>query len=132
VENYSAQWTDSAVRRFDKEIGIFLDDLLTLSEADITTARPENRRQILNRIKSLKDRIAKIREIDSQPRLLPKGIGTEISTQLGIPEGRMLGQIKRDLEDKVKKGELSANESYSYYIDHLRKIQVEEATNNKE
>ena len=129
VENYSAQWTDSAVRRFDKEIGIFLDDLLTLSEADITTARPENRRQILNRIKSLKDRIAKIREIDSQPRLLPKGIGTEISTQLGIPEGRMLGQIKRDLEDKVKKGELSANESYSYYIDHLRKIQVEEVNN---
>jgi putative nucleotidyltransferase with HDIG domain len=49
VENYSAQWTDSAVRRFDKEIGIYLDDLLTLSEADITTGRPENRRKILGR-----------------------------------------------------------------------------------
>ena len=129
VENYSDSWTDSAVRRFDKEIGIFIDDLLTLSEADITTSRPENRRKIFNRLQSLKDRIAKIRELDSKPRLLPKGIGTEISVQLGIPEGRLLGEIKKNLEDKVKRGELSANEDYSYYIEHLRKTQVEESTN---
>ena len=130
VENYSNSWTDSAVRRFDKEIGIFLDDLLTLSEADITTSRPEKRRQILNQIKSLKDRIAKIREFDSQQHLLPKGIGTEISIQLGIPEGRILGEIRRDLEDKIKRGILDPNKDYHYYIEHLRKTQVE-STNTK-
>jgi poly(A) polymerase len=131
VENYSAQWTDSAVRRFDKEIGIYLDDLLTLSEADITTGRPENRRKILGRLNNLKDRIAKIRELDSQPRLLPKGIGTEISVQLGIPEGPLLGKTKKDLEDKVKRGELLANENYSYYIEYLIKNKVE-STNTQE
>jgi len=119
VENYSGSWTDTAVRRFDKEINIFLDDLLTLSEADITTSRPENKRRILRRIQDLKDRIISIREADSKRCLLPKGLGIAIAELLNIA-GPEIGIVRKGLEDKVNTGELQANEDISYYIEYLR------------
>jgi poly(A) polymerase len=127
VEAYESNWTDTAVRRFDKEVGIFLDDLLTLSEADITTSKPENRRRILRRIQELRDRIADIREKDSKQSLLPKGLGSAIADNLGIPLGPMIGKLRKELEEKVERGELSANEDITYYIEHLKKSQVESA-----
>jgi poly(A) polymerase len=125
VEAYDSSWTDTAVRRFDKEVSIFIDDLLTLSEADITTSKPENRRRILRRIQELRDRIADIREKDSKQRPLPKGLGNAISDNLGIPLGPRIGQLMKELEGKVEIGEISANEDITYYIEHLRKSQVE-------
>src|SRR4051794_6974979 len=50
ASQYDASWTDSAVRRFAKEIGDQLDDLLCLSRADITTKRPEKKRKGLKQI----------------------------------------------------------------------------------
>ena len=45
ASQYDASWTDSAVRRFAKDVGPALDDLLCLSRADITTKRPEKERR---------------------------------------------------------------------------------------
>jgi poly(A) polymerase len=130
VENYDNTWSDSAVRRFDKEMGIYLEDLLTLSEADITTSRPANRNLILNRIRELRDRIADIREKDAKQCPLPKGLGTAIADTLGIPLGPRIGELRKELEVKIQQGELSANEDISYYIEHLKKTQVESPTNS--
>lgn len=132
VENYDNTWSDSAVRRFDKEMGIYLEDLLTLSEADITTSRPANRNRILNRLRELRDRIARIRKEDAKQPPLPKGLGTAISDTLGIPLGPRIGEIRKELEVKIQQGELSANEDISYYIEHLKKTQVENPTNSPE
>ncbi len=44
---YEASWTDSAVRRFDRELTEHLTDLLDLSRADITSARPGKRQAAL-------------------------------------------------------------------------------------
>ncbi|MCK9567871.1 HDIG domain-containing protein [Candidatus Pacearchaeota archaeon] len=129
MEAYESNWTDTAVRRLDKEVGIFLEDLLTLSESDITTSKPENRRRILRRIQELRDRIKDIREKDSKQCPLPKGLGSAIVDNLGIPLGPRIGQLRKELEEKIDRGELFANETITYYIEHLRKSQVEETTN---
>ena len=42
---YKDSWTDAAVRRFYKQMGEGLKDLLDLGRADITTKRPEKRRR---------------------------------------------------------------------------------------
>jgi poly(A) polymerase len=45
ANQYEPSWTDSAVRRFARELGEHLDDLLCLARADITTKRPEKKTQ---------------------------------------------------------------------------------------
>ncbi len=120
AEGYESEWTDSAVRRFAKEMDVYLDDLLTLSESDITTASPKKREKIKRRISELRSRIKEIKEKDAKQAVLPKGLGNEISIQLGIPIGPEIGNLRIILEDKIAKNELLANQSFEYYIDHLR------------
>jgi poly(A) polymerase len=49
TNQYGDQWTDSAVRRFHREMGPHMTDLLDLSRADITSKRPGRRKQLLDR-----------------------------------------------------------------------------------
>ena len=44
---YDGSWTDSAVRRFHREMAPFLRDLLDLSRADVTSQRPGRRKACL-------------------------------------------------------------------------------------
>jgi poly(A) polymerase len=120
AEGYEHEWTDSAVRRFAKEMDMYLEDLLTLSASDITTASPKKREKIVRRIDELKARIREIREKDSKHSGLPKGLGNEISLKLGIPIGPEIGAIRVILEDKISKGEILANKSFEYYIEYLK------------
>jgi poly(A) polymerase len=124
IEGYESSWTESAIRRFDKEMGIALDDLLILSESDITTSKPENRRRILRRIQELRSRIELVREKDSKCGILPKGLGNAISDQLNIPLGKEIGEIRKELEKKIEEGVLLPHKDIQYYVDYL-KIQSE-------
>ena len=129
AEGYENTWTDSAVRRFAKEMGDYLEDILTLSEADITTASQKKRERILRRIGELRTRIVEIRENDAKQNVLPKGLGQEISKQLGIPIGPEIGKIRKELEKRIDAGELSSNGDFKYYIEYLKKNPVETANN---
>lgn len=116
---YDASWTDSAVRRFAKEIGDYLDDLLCLSRADITTKRPEKKRRGLRQIDELADRVRAIREEDARVPPLPKGLGTEISARFGIPPSPVLGTLMRALTVAVESGEVPAQQPPDVYLDFL-------------
>ncbi len=127
IEGYEKNWTDSAVRRFAREADIYLEDLLSLSEADITTKSDKKKERILKRIAELRARIVEIQEKDSKQSLLPKGLGNEISAQLGVPIGPEIGRIRKELERKIESGELSPNGEFDYYIDYLKRNPVETA-----
>src|SRR5580700_10471430 len=83
ANQYEESWTDSAVRRFAREIGDHLDDLLCLSRADITTKRPEKKRRGLSQIEELAARIQKLAEEDAQVPPLPSGVGDAIMKAFG-------------------------------------------------
>src|SRR6185295_10051033 len=74
ASQYDGGWTDSAVRRFAREMGAYLDDLLCLSRADITTKRAEKKRRGINMIEELSSRIGTLATEDAQEDPLPKGI----------------------------------------------------------
>ncbi|HEX2678064.1 MAG TPA: HDIG domain-containing protein, partial [Polyangiales bacterium] len=57
ASQYDGKWTESAIRRFAREMGEHLDDLLCLSRADITTKRPEKKRRGISLIDELSERI---------------------------------------------------------------------------
>src|SRR5690606_34334795 len=87
VESYTSEWTDSAVRRFGRDVGNHLEDLLVLASADITTGNPARRQKILQNIEELRSRVLKIQELDSKGEVLPKGLGNIISKEFNIPFG---------------------------------------------
>src|SRR5690349_13221569 len=75
---YSDTWTDSAVRRFHREVLPHLRDLLDLSRADITSKRPGRRRQLLEQIAALSDRVDALAAEDAKQPPLPTGVGNAI------------------------------------------------------
>ncbi|APR87253.1 tRNA nucleotidyltransferase [Minicystis rosea] len=120
ASQYDASWTDSAVRRFAKEIGDELDDLLCLSRADITTKRPEKKKKGLRQISELADRVRQIREQDAVVPPLPSGIGDEMMKAFGIPPSRRIGELKKALEEAVDSGEVPSHQPAEVYLAFLR------------
>jgi poly(A) polymerase len=121
ANQYAPSWTDSAVRRFDREMGQDLDDLLALSRADITSKRPGRRQELLVQINQLATRIRTLRELDAKQPPLPTGLGTSIGARFGIPPSRRIGDLKRALEDACERGELEERREDDYYLDWLAK-----------
>ncbi len=120
ASQYDGDWTDSAVRRFAREMGEGLDDLLALSRADITTKRPQRKKRGLAQISELAARIRAIQEEDARVPPLPKGLGTEIMASFGIAPSKRLGELIRSLEAACRAGELEPGHDAAYYVEHLR------------
>jgi poly(A) polymerase len=119
ASQYDGSWTDSAVRRFAREMGEGLCDLLDLSRADITTKRPERRRKGLESISELAARVRAVQELDAKVPPLPKGLGTAISARFGIAPSPRLGELMKTLKTAVEKGELEAQREPEHYLDYL-------------
>ncbi len=119
TNQYSEQWTDSAVRRFHREMGPHMTDLLDLSRADITSKRPGRRKQLLEQISALADRVGVLVEADAKLPPLPTGVGNAIMEAFRIPPSRLVGDLKRALETAVGSGELEARREDAYYVAHI-------------
>jgi poly(A) polymerase len=113
---YSADWTDSAVRRFYREMGDGLVDLLDLSRADITSKRPGRRRALLRQISELSDRVEALRAEDARQPPLPAGLGNAMMERFGLPPSRLIGDLRRALEQAVERGELEERREDDYYL----------------
>jgi poly(A) polymerase len=97
ANQYEDDWTDSAVRRFARELGDHLDDLLCLA------------------------RIAKLAEEDAKIPPLPSGVGDAIMKAFALKPSRLVGDIKRALEEQVAKGEIAPHQECEAYVEIVRK-----------
>src|SRR4029078_13271225 len=95
TNQYGDQWTDSAVRRFHREMGPYMTDLLDLSRADITSKRPGRRKALLEQIRRLSDRVDVLATQDSKLPPLPGGVGNAIMEAFALPPSRLIGDLKR-------------------------------------
>jgi len=114
---YDGSWTDSAVRRFSREMGSHLEALLLLSRADMTTKRPEKKRAAMRMIQELSERIDQLAELDARVPPLPKGLGDHLMREFGIPPSRQLGNLMRALELAADAGDIEARREPEYYVD---------------
>ena len=117
---YEDSWTDSAVRRFARELGEHLDELLCLARADITTKRPEKKRRGLENISVLADRIRKLAEEDAKVPPLPSGVGDAIMKAFELKPSRLIGEIKRALEQAVADGVVPPHQESDFYVEYIR------------
>ncbi len=116
ANQYDPNWTDSAVRRFARELGEHLEDLFCLSRADITTKRPEKKRKGLTNLKDLHDRILKLAEEDAVVPPLPSGVGDAIMKAFALKPSRQIGEIKKLLEEAVASGEIEGQLPMDAYV----------------
>jgi poly(A) polymerase len=119
ANQYEGDWTDSAVRRFAREMGAHLDGLLCLSRADITTKRPEKKKRGLEQISDLAERIRTLAAEDAVVPPLPGGIGDAIMKAFQLPPSRLIGEVKRALEAAVEAGEIASHLEAEAYVQFL-------------
>jgi poly(A) polymerase len=121
ASQYDGSWTDSAVRRFAREMGEGLTDLLDLSRADITTKRPERRKRGLRQISDLAARIRELQAADARIPPLPKGVGNAIMAAFGLSPSRRIGEIKEALEACIEDGEIGSGLPSEAYVEFLKR-----------
>jgi poly(A) polymerase len=118
---YEVEWTDAAVRRFDHEMGDLLDDLIDLSRADVTSARPGRRQEAARNIEALLQRILAVRALDARVPPLPPGLGDAIMEAFQIPPSRRVGELRKLCEEAIGRGELAERQPAGTYVDYLRR-----------
>jgi len=121
ANQYDPEWTDSAVRRFARELGAHLDDLLCLARADITTKRPEKKRKGLNQIEELATRITALAAEDAKQPPLPSGIGDVVMKAFGLSPSRQIGEIKKLLEAGIEAGTIEPHQPAEFYVELIAK-----------
>jgi poly(A) polymerase len=120
ANQYDRDWTDSAVRRFHREMEEHLEDLVALSRADITSRRAERHRQVRENLDDLCARMRALREQDERLPPLPSGIGDAIMSCFALAPGPGVGRLKRLLEEAVERGELEPRREPEYYTAWLK------------
>ncbi|MEE9383388.1 MAG: HDIG domain-containing metalloprotein [Nannocystaceae bacterium] len=121
---YDGGWTDSAVRRFAREMGPLLEDLLALSRADITSKRPGKRAQCLQQISALSVRVCELEEADAKVKPLPPGLGNVLMRAFALPPGKHLAHLRQRLEHAHDAGSLEAGQEAEYYISFVREHEL--------
>ncbi|MGB3411676.1 MAG: CCA tRNA nucleotidyltransferase [Microthrixaceae bacterium] len=109
---YDMGWTDSAVRRFVRDAGPLLEDLLALTRADCTTRNRRKAEALGRRIDELEARIAALEEQEELASIRPDLDGRAVMEHLGLGPGREVGDALRHLlELRLDRGPMSQEDA---------------------
>ena len=109
---YRMGWTDSAVRRFVRDAGDLLDELIELTRCDCTTRNERKARELSRRMDELEARIVDLREREELAAIRPDLDGNQVMAHLGLGPGRDVGAaLEFLLELRLEEGPLGEQEA---------------------
>ena len=110
---YAMGWTDSAVRRFVRDAGPLLDDLIELTRCDCTTRNLKKAATLAKRMDDLEERIAVLASQEELSAMRPDLDGRQVMDHLGVPPGRVIGDaLDFLLEARIDEGPLGEDEAF--------------------
>ena len=109
--------TDSAIRRV--MVAADLDDLLTLCRADITTKNPRRVKKYMGNFERVETKMKDVYERDSLKAFQSPVRGEEIMAECGLKEGRVVGLIKKAIEDAIldEKIDNTYEAAFAYFME---------------
>ena len=106
-------WTDAAVRRFVRDAGPLLSELLALTRSDCTTRNQRKADALARRIDDLEMRIAELAAHEELASIRPDLDGRQIMDHLGLGAGPDVGQaLGHLLELRLDRGPMEPGEAY--------------------
>ena len=109
---YKMGWTDSAVRRFVRDAGDLLPELIELTRCDCTTRNERKAQELARRMDELEARIEELQAREELASLRPDLDGNAIMNHLGLTPGRDVGDaLDFLLELRLEEGPLGEDEA---------------------
>jgi poly(A) polymerase len=87
------EWNDAGVRRFVKEAGDVLDDLLTFCYNDTTSKYASTRKVVEDQVDLIRARVLEVKALDAERAKRPPINGNQVMERFGLEPGREVGRL---------------------------------------